>query len=187
MNRSSLTRLIQDWALCTFDCRLRQALLTNVIPPGDVYWDKAQCCWDRAQCDWHWRTLEGFLISLWFELRDLRSLDPQVDNISRQSRGTVQQWKGTAHLHASGALPKSFSMSKNVTTPLVAITALGLGHLLRPLASNRCPWALSLHPFRPRWPSLSSHYTSVDYPIISLYQYIPVGLTQFDKARGFNR
>ena len=48
--------------------------------------------------------------------RDLRSLDPQVDNISRQSRGTVQQWKGTAHLHATGALPKSFSASKNVTT-----------------------------------------------------------------------
>ena len=129
----------------------------------------------------------GFLISLWFELRDLRSLDPQVDNISRQSRGTVQQWKGTAHLHATGALPKSFSMSKNVTTPLVAITALRLGHLLRPLASKRCQSLLSLHPFRPRWPSLSSHYTSVDYPRISLYQYIPVGLTQFEKARGFNR
>ena len=88
----------------------------------------------------------------------MRSLDPQVDNFSRQSRGTVQQWKGTAHLHATGALPKSFSMSKNVTTPLVAITALGLCHLLRPLASNRCPWALSLQPFRPRWPSLSSLY-----------------------------
>ena len=45
--------------------------------------------------------LGGFLISLWFELRDLRSLDPQVDNISRQSRGTMQHWKGTAHLHAT--------------------------------------------------------------------------------------
>ena len=66
----------------------------------------------------------GFLISFWFELRDLRSLDPQVDNISRQSRGTMQHWKGTAHSHATGALPKSFSVSKNVTTPLAAITIL---------------------------------------------------------------
>ena len=61
--------------------------------------------------------LAGFLISLWFELRDLRSLDPQVDNISRQSRGAVQQWKGTAHLHATGAFPKSLFVSNNVTTP----------------------------------------------------------------------
>ena len=52
---------------------------------------------------------EGFLISLWFEVRDLRSLDPQVDNISRQSRGTVQQWKGTAHSHATGALPNGMA------------------------------------------------------------------------------
>ena len=36
----------------------------------------------------------------------------------------MQQWKGTAHLHATGALPKSFSVSKNVTTPLAAITIL---------------------------------------------------------------
>ena len=36
----------------------------------------------------------------------------------------MQQWKGTAHSHATGALPKSFSVSKNVTTPFSAITIL---------------------------------------------------------------
>ena len=52
----------------------------------------------------------------------MRSLDPQVDNISRQSRGTVQQWKGTAHSHATGAFHKSFYVSNNVTTPFGTIT-----------------------------------------------------------------
>ena len=79
----------------------------------------------------------GFLISLWFELRDLRSLDPQVDNISRQSRGTVQHWKGTAHSHATGALPKSFSVSENVTTPLTALTAPILRRYI--LGGHHCP------------------------------------------------
>ena len=79
----------------------------------------------------------GFLISLGFELRDLRSLDPQVDNISRQSRGTVQHWKGTAHSHATGALPKSFSVSENVTTPLTALTAPILRRYI--LGGHHCP------------------------------------------------
>ena len=75
--------------------------------------------------------LGGFLISL---LKGLRSLDPQVDNVSRQSRGTVQQWKGTAHLHATGAFPKSFSLSNNVTTPF---------------GGHHCPNSPSLQPWKP--------------------------------------
>ena len=89
----------------------------------------------------------GFLISLWFELRDLRSLDPQVDNISRQSRGTVQQWKGTAHLHATVVQSQVFLCVKqchytlwrpslssySVTTTLAAITVHGLHHYVKPI------------------------------------------------------
>ena len=58
----------------------------------------------------------------------MRSLDPQVDNFSRQSRGTVQQWKGTAHLHATVVQSQVFLCVKqcHYIHPLAAITVLSL-------------------------------------------------------------
>ena len=50
MNRSLLTDLFRNEHCAHSNCRPRQALGTDVIPPGDVYWDKALCYWDRAQC-----------------------------------------------------------------------------------------------------------------------------------------
>ena len=66
----------------------------------------------------------GFLISLWFELRDLRSLDPQVDNISRQSRGTVQQWRGTCYACYWCPFTSLFMCQAMSLHPLMAITVL---------------------------------------------------------------
>ena len=147
MNRSLLTDLFRNEHCAHSNCRPRQALGTDVIPPGDVYWEKSPMLLRQSPV---LLALKNPLKDSWFplhKLRDMRSLDPQVDNFSRQSRGTVQQWKGTAHLHATVVQSQVFLCVKqchytlwrpslssySVTTTLAAITVHGLHHYVKPI------------------------------------------------------